>query len=208
MKPGDERGFAERRARLESDPEYSQLLDEQRERRAAARREGTPEPPSFRRKDGEVVYSKTTTTEVRLKAAQRAAKAAEMKVHRYSWETIARTLGYKSASVARKTVERYIERLPLESMELLRTRELGDLDAAEAALADRIGQGDTQAIAAMLKIKHQRARLMGLYDKASSAANFDVELVVVQTTTEVARLVKTHPHMTVEQVIAELLTGK
>ncbi|MGP6177842.1 hypothetical protein ACTU6U_11145 [Microbacterium sp. A196] len=207
MKPGNEEGYAERLARLDADAEYDRLLTEQREQITAARRDGTPEPPSFRRKDGEVVYSKKTTTEVRLRAAQRAATAAEMKAHRYSWETIAQTLGYKNAAVARKSVERYIDRLPQESMELLRAQELADLDHAEATLADRIGQGDVQAIESMLKIKHHRARITGLYDRTLSAAGTEIELVVVQTTHEVARIVKADPDMPVEQIIAAISTA-
>lgn len=206
MKPGNERGYAKRRERLSTDPDYARLLQEQREQRAIARRDDTPEPPTFRRsKGGEVVYSEETAIEVRLRASQRAARAAEMKVHRFSWETIARELGYKSADVARKTVERYIQRLPRESMEALRALELEGLDRAESALADHIRQGDPQAINSMLKIKHHRARLMGLYAKGSSLADVDIELVMVQTTTEVVHLVKTYPDMTVEQVITELL---
>ena len=46
---------------MEADPEYDQLLSEHREQR---------ERSSFRRKDGEVVYSKRTSTEVRLRAAK------------------------------------------------------------------------------------------------------------------------------------------
>ncbi|UNK71725.1 hypothetical protein [Microbacterium sp. H1-D42] len=191
------------------DPEYRQALDERRELRAAAKRDGTPEPPQIKRhrKTGEIVYSKTTTTEVRLRAAQRASAAAEMKAQRFSWDTIAQVLGYKNGPTARKSVERYIERLPMESVNLLRRMELEDLDRAETALADRIEQGDTQAIDTMLKIKHQRARLIGLYDQATSAANFDIELTLVQTTTEVVRLVRTHPDMTIEQILAAITTG-
>lgn len=201
--------YAERLARLEADPEYDRALQDRQEKVAVARRDGTPEPPQIKRSPttGEIVYSKTTTTEVRLRAAQRAAQAAEMKVQRYSWATIAQTLGYKNASVARKTVERYINRLPLEPMELLRRHELNGLDAAEAALADRIAEGDPQAIDAMVKIKHQRARLMGLYNNAAGAANADIELRVVQTTTEVVRLVRTRPDMTLQQIIAAITTA-
>lgn len=187
------------------DPEYQEALAERRELREAAKRDGTPEPPHIKRdrKTGEIVQSERTATEIRLSAAQRAAKAAEMRVQRYSWDTIAERLGYKNGATARKTVQRYTERLPMDSIETLRQTELEGLDLAEQALADRIRNGDIKAIEAMLKIKHHRARLAGLYATGPDTA-LDSELMVIQTTMHALRVAKTHPDMSVEEIIAEI----
>lgn len=105
-----------------NDPEYQQALAERREKVAAAKRDGTPEPSHIRRdpKTGEIVQSKRSQTEIRLSAAQRASKAAEMRVQRYSWDTIADDLGYKNGNSARMAVQRYMRRYPMESIETLR----------------------------------------------------------------------------------------
>lgn len=189
------------------DPEYQEALAERRELREAAKRDGTPEPPHIRRdrKTGEIVKSKRTTTEIRLSAAKRAAEAARLKVQRYSWDTIAEKLGYKSGPIARMAVQRYMERIPVEAIEELRRTELAGLDAAEVALAERIHKGDIKAIEAMLKIKHHRARLAGLYTETPTTA-FETELMVMQTTMHALRISKMHPDMPVEAIIAEITT--
>lgn len=190
-----------------NDPEYQEALAERRELREAAKRDGTPEPPHIRRdpKSGEIVKSKRTTTEIRLSAAKRAAEAARLKVQRYSWDTIAEKLGYKSGPIARMAVQRYMERIPVEAIEELRRTELAGLDAAEVALAERIRKGDIKAIEAMLKIKHHRARLAGLYTETPTTA-FEAELMVMQTTMHALRISKMHPDMPVEAIIAEITT--
>jgi len=197
--------YAERRARLDADPDYDEALAERREQVAAAKRDGTPEPPTIKRdpKTREIVKSAQTETEVRLSAAQRVAKAAQLRVQRYSWDTIAEELGYKNGATARKTVARYTERLPRESVEELRQTELAGLDAAEMALAERIGKGDIKAIEAMLKIKHHRARLTGLYAEGANAA-IDAELMVVQTTMHAVRVARMHPDLTVDEILTEV----
>ena len=189
------------------DPEYQEALAERRAQREAAKRDGTPEPPHIKRdpKTGEIVQSERTATEIRLGAAQRVAKAAEMRVQRYSWDTIAERLGYKNGATARKSVQRYTERFPMEAVEDLRAHELQSLDLAEQALAERIRNGDIKAIEAMLKIKHHRARLAGLYTESGAVA-LDTELMVFQTTMHALRVAKTHPDMPIEEIIAEITT--
>lgn len=189
------------------DPEYQQALAERKAAREQAKRDGTPEPPHIRRdpKTGEIVKSKRTTTEIRLSAAKRAAEAAQLKVQRYSWDTIAEKLGYKNGPTARMAVQRYMERIPAESVEELRQTELAGLDAAEVALADRIRQGDIKAIEAMLKIKHHRARLAGLYTETPTTA-LETELMVMQTTMHALRVARMHPDMSAEAIIAEITT--
>lgn len=189
-----------------NDPEYQQALAERKAAREHAKRDGTPEPPHIKRdrKTGEIVESKRTMTEIRLTAARRTAKAAEMRVQRYSWDTIAEKLGYKNGPTARQAVQRYMERLPMEGVETLRQSELASLDIAEATLADRILKGDIKAIEAMLKIKAHRAKLAGLYAETPDTA-IDAELLLVQTTTSVLHLVRTHPDMPAEEIIASLM---
>jgi len=189
------------------DPEYQEALAERREARDAAKRDGTPEPPHIKRhrKTGEIVESKRSQTEIRLSAAKRAAKAAELKVQRYSWDTIAEKLGYKNGPTARMSVQRYMDRIPMEGVEELRQTELAGLDAAEVALADRIRKGDIKAIEAMLKIKHHRARLAGLYTETPTTA-LEAELMVMQTTMHALRVARMHPDMSAEAIIAEITT--
>lgn len=192
-----------------NDPEYQEALAERREKVAAAKRDGTPEPPHIRRdpKTGEIVQSKRSQAEIRLSAAQRAAKAAEMRVQRYSWDTIAKDLGYKNGNSARMAVQRYMRRYPMESIETLRQTELDSLDVAEVALADRIRKGDLKAIETMLRIKHHRARLAGLYAEVAGSP-LDAELMVIQTTMHALRVAKMHPEMAVEAIIAEITTAQ
>lgn len=92
----------------------------------------------------------------------------------------------------------------MEGVETLRQSELASLDIAEATLADRILKGDIKAIEAMLKIKAHRAKLAGLYAETPDTA-IDAELLLVQTTTSVLHLVRTHPDMPAEEIIASLM---
>lgn len=189
-----------------TDPEYQQALAERKAAREQAKRDGTPEPPHIRHdpKTGEIVESKRSQAEIRLSAAKRAAKAAEMRVQRYPWDTIAEKLGYKNGPTARMSVQKFMDRIPMESVETLRQSELESLDIAEVALAERIRNGDIKAIEAMLKIKQHRARLAGLYAETPVSA-IDAELLLVQTTTSVLHLVRTHPDMPAEEIVASLM---
>src|SRR5690606_10490232 len=94
---------------------------------------------------------------------------------------------------------------PMESIETLRQTELDGLDLAESALAERIRAGELRAIETMLKIKHQRARLTGLYAAGLDTA-LDSELVAIQTTIHALRMAKTYPDMSVEEIVTQITT--
>lgn len=187
------------------DPEYKAAIAARQAAVKKARAEGKPLPPSFTRnkKTGQIEEAERTIEEVRMTAAEKAREAANLRIQRYSWDTIAKRLGYNSRGSAYSAVQRHIKNIPREAVEELRNLELESLDVAETALSDAINAGDTQAINAMLKVKEQRAKLVGLYDLPSGGGQ-DVALIKLQVASEVARLITAHPDMTITDVINEI----
>lgn len=136
-----------------------------------------PKPPSTKRnpKTGQVQVSKRSRTEVLLDAKAKAAKAAKLRAQRYPWDYIARECGYSDRGAAYNAVQRELAAIPREAVEELRKVELESLDTAEAALAKRLAKGDTFAVDSMLRIKHLRAKLTGLYDAPKDTGLAEVQ---------------------------------
>lgn len=164
----------------------------------------TPKPPSTRKHPttGQTVTSEKTVTEIKLTTAQKAAEAARLRIQRYSWDYIAREVGYQHGASAYNAVKKHIESIPREAVEELRRMELESLDMAEKALQTQINNGDTTAINAMLNVKAQRAKLTGLYE--NSDGQVDVTLMRVQIATEMARLIKSHPDLSIDDIINQI----
>lgn len=186
------------------DPEYQAALAARREAVKKARAEGKPLPPPITRskKTGKIEEAKKTVEEVKVTAAEKAKRATELRIQRYSWDYIAKELGYASRGSAYSAVQAHIKNIPREAAEELRALELESLDVAEKSLKNGIDGGDPQSINTMLKVKEQRAKLVGLYE--TQQAGTDENLLRLQVATEVARLVKAHPDMDINQIINEV----
>ena len=189
---------------MATDEEFTRRIEEHKQASREATANGEPRPPSIRRhpKTGEIVESKRTREEMRVEAAEKAKRAAELRMKRYSWDQIAERVGYKSRSAAYEAVQKHIRNIPREAIEELRRYELESLDAAERTLADRISEGDDDAINTMLKVKTHRARLTGLFEDTGTVQ--DVTLLKVQVATEIARIIKQHPELSVDDVVNEI----
>ena len=92
-----------------------------------------------------------------------------------AWAEVARSVGYVSGQVAQMAVTAYlqkaaIERTP-EQRQLALQLELDRLDALQAALWDRAGNGDLRAAMVILQISDRRVRLERLDRVADERAN-------------------------------------
>lgn len=105
----------------------------------------------------------------------RADEAHQLRVGGMAWAEVARSVGYVSGQVAQMAVTAYlqkaaIERTP-EQRQLALQLELDRLDALQAALWDRAGNGDLRAAMVILQISDRRVRLERLDRVADERAN-------------------------------------
>jgi predicted transcriptional regulator len=97
-------------------------------------------------------------------AAERRAKALELRKQGMSYREIGRALGV-SRTAAHKYVTKELDAIRAEtraSAEQLREIELERLDRYLAALEPKIVEGDDKAIATALRVMERRAKLTGL----------------------------------------------
>lgn len=95
----------------------------------------------------------------------RALKAYEMRLSGMTLNAIGESLGVSQSTVLRD-LERVLDKISehnITEMERLRNLELERLDAAQAAIWQRVLQGDLDAIDVFLGISDRRCRLCGLY---------------------------------------------
>jgi len=94
---------------------------------------------------------------------KRDSKVFELRVQGFTFEQIAKEVGFSGPSGAWQAYQRIKEQMIFEPLEELRQLELMRLDAVQHALWDRAVNGDLPAANCVLKIMDQRAKLMGLY---------------------------------------------
>ena len=150
------------------------------------------------------------TSPRRIEIAERRKKATQMRQAGASYETIARTMGYKSASNAVQDVQRYLAETAQEATAEVRAMELARLDMlwqkAMAVLVrnhitvsngkvisvdgkNLVDDGPTlAAIDRLLKIQERRAKLLGLDAPAKhEVVTIDaVEAEIAKLTAELA----------------------
>jgi hypothetical protein len=97
-----------------------------------------------------------------ITAAERQAKALEMRKGGATFAVIAARLGFKGPQGAHETVSKAIALIPREAADELRAMEVERLDAMLAGLYARACKGDEAAIDRVLRIMERRARFLGL----------------------------------------------
>lgn len=105
-----------------------------------------------------------TRTQIAASAREREARALDLRLLGYSYDRIARELGFAHRSAARKSVERALKAIPREAALELRQIELERLDLAQQRIAKQIMSGHLGAIDRLLRIMDHRAKLLGLYE--------------------------------------------
>jgi hypothetical protein len=98
----------------------------------------------------------------RIEAAERQAKALELRKAGHTFEEIAQFLGYKGFEGAYKAVKAGLKRVCREPAEEVRTLELARLDKLLTVLWPKAITGDPESIDRVLKVMHRRASLLGL----------------------------------------------
>jgi len=93
----------------------------------------------------------------------RGVEALRMKRDGYSYDEIAKALGYANRSGAFKAVESLLTSMEVESVESYRKVENERLDRLLRTHAQLADEGDTQAAQVVLGIVKERAKLNGLY---------------------------------------------
>lgn len=105
-----------------------------------------------------------TRPQIAKAAREREERALDLAALGYSYERIARELGFSHRSSARTAVKRALTAIPAEAAKHLRDVELHTLDLAQRSLADRIVRGHLGAIDRLIRIMDHRAKLLGLYE--------------------------------------------
>src|SRR3972149_6778053 len=108
------------------------------------------------------------TSEKAIAEKRRTARAIELRMAGFTYDSIAEQLGYASKSGASHAVHRALTRMIREPTEQLRDLELDRLDTLQRSLWSVARGGDVAAVDRILKIMERRAKLLGL-DRATIA---------------------------------------
>jgi hypothetical protein len=115
-------------------------------------------------KKGAINRPSTSHTSARaLRLAERRKEAFEYRLTGASYQAIGETMKI-DPSTAHSYVVYWLQNLvPIEKREVVLAQEIARLDQLSNAFAHNAFEGDTAAAEMMLRISHQRARLLGLY---------------------------------------------
>lgn len=105
-----------------------------------------------------------TATQARIESQEKARKALQLRALRYSYDQIAREVGYASKGAAHTAVKNALKQIPAEAASELRAVELQTLDIAQRGLSRNIAQGHLGSIDRLIKLMDHRAKLLGLYE--------------------------------------------
>ena len=89
-------------------------------------------------------------------------KVVNMRRLGFTFEAIAKEVGYVNAGGAYKAFQRGMREIIVEDVEEIRLVELDRLDIAQRAIMPAVMKGRIPAINTMLKLSERRARLLGL----------------------------------------------
>jgi hypothetical protein len=123
-------------------------------------------PPRPRGNHGQFVRALTT--------AERDARAAELKGENWTYDEIAKEVGYANKSSACRAVQRALKAAVVPAANALRIREFARLELLWEALEPGIEAGDVKAITEARKISESLRRLFDL-DGAIEAGQVDDE---------------------------------
>jgi hypothetical protein len=134
--------------------------------------------PADVREDGLVLYG----------GGDKAYQAYRMNLEGQDWDSIARTLGYKTGRSAQVEVREYITKAAVQ-MDMARREEVLDiemrrLDALQAAVWPSAMDGDTKAVDSVLRVMGHRAKLLGLELVAQTQGAVTNNTVVVTGDTQ------------------------
>ena len=104
----------------------------------------------------------------RALAAERRRRAVEMALTGSSYQAIADELGYANRGTVYRLVKNALEDRQVETIDELRQLEVERLDALQVAIWDDATNGDVRAVAAVVRIMHLRAKILGLYSHTDS----------------------------------------
>lgn len=105
-----------------------------------------------------------TRAQITKDAREREERALDLVALRWSYERIARELGYAHRRSAKAAVDRALARIPMDAAKRLREVEAHALDIAQRSLADKIVSGHLGTIDRLIRIMDHRAKLFGLYE--------------------------------------------
>ena len=114
----------------------------------------------------------------RTAAVQRRTRAVELASRGYSYEAIAREVGYGNRGSAHRAVRQELERLPVEAVAEYRRVVLERLSMLQAAVWERAMKGEESAVNSALKVIQLQVRVLGL-DRPEYALNADPPTVVL-----------------------------
>ena len=106
-------------------------------------------------------------------------RAVELLSAGYSYEEIARGVGYTNRGSAYRAVSKALSERQAEHIDHLRALEGDRLDALQAALWDKAMRGDTRAVSAVIRIIGQRMRLLGLHQVDLDHRDANPQVLVV-----------------------------
>lgn len=99
-----------------------------------------------------------------IRIRQRQSEVLTYRLHGYSYGAIAKQMHLTPSTAQRYAIRALTEIVPTETAQQVLAQELLKLDAMQSAVyEDAISGGDKAAIDTLLKIQHQRCRLLGLY---------------------------------------------
>jgi len=128
------------------------------------------------------------TSENDIELIDKELKVLELGRAGYTFDDIARNVGYSSPSGAFYALKRALKRTLQQPADELREMETDRLDRLQAAVWAKAIQGDTKAVDAVLRIMDRRARLMGLDSPTKVAAEVTSYEGGTEIDREVARL--------------------
>ena len=120
---------------------------------------------------------------------ERERQVIELRRAGYTFDEVARAVGYSNASGAWQAYRRALKRTLVEAgTEELRQNELERLERAHRAVWKRVLEGDDKAINTMLRLSERRSRLLGLDAPTRIAAEVTTYEGGTDIDREVARL--------------------
>lgn len=115
----------------------------------------------------------------RTVAAQRRVRAVQLASLGYTYESIAKEVGYGNRGTAYRAVRDELERCSVEAVDTLRRVELDRLEALQRAVWDRAMRGDVAAVNAAVRIIESQIRLLGLDQPESKRDAENASTVVI-----------------------------
>lgn len=119
-----------------------------------------------------------SAAEARRESQEKARKAVQLRTLRYSYDQIAREVGYASKGAAHTAVKNALAQIPREAAIELRDLELNTLDIAQRALSRQIARGHLGSIDRLVRLMDHRAKLLGLYEPMPDTGIDEIKTVL------------------------------